>query len=553
MGRMNPGRTRCVLVGLCLLVPGGCAHREAGSEWKSSTGKRSGAAAAEARDQNGSQRAVVEKIRDGDTIVVRLQPSGRRMTVRLLGIDCPETEPGKQCRSRTARGRSSCAWVERRARAATGRAAELLVDQNVTLACDGPCKTGHYGRALRYVHLADGHDFGLLMIRDGYCEDFGWGYPHPRGERYKNAENTARLAGRGIWKGEQLLPIVLGKGLARKLRVRQGDVMWLTAPRPSAPDVAVHRWFRVGTISDTDELVMKTQDQPDTRSGSGARGVTSRTPPPDRPASATPPAEETESAGRNKASSATPEGMVYVPAGRFWMGCNPDIDTECESDEKPGHEVHLDGFFIDKTEVTMAQYRRCVEDGVCTHHWDDGRCYIFEGSGPWRKGRLPASFRDPKQPAVCINWDEAHRYCQWAGKRLPTEAEWEKAARGEKGHKFPWGNQRANCRLAVIHEDGNGCGRNTTWPVCSKPRGNSPYGLCDAAGNVWEWVSDWYRPGQYAEGRRHNPRGPATGKYKVLRGGSWHFNSRSHRAATRTWNHPHARGCNNGFRCARSH
>lgn len=543
-----------MLAGLFLFAPGGCAQRKADDGWKT-------ASRAHPAGDEQNRRAVVEKISDGDTIVVRPVPGGGRMTVRLLGIDCPETAPDTPCRSKTARGRGSCAWLTARARAATGRAAELLVDQTVTLACDGPCKTGHYGRALRYVRLADGRDFGLLMVREGFCEDFGWGYPHPRGERYKDAENHARLAGRGIWEGEQLMPISLGKGLARMLRVRRGDVVWLTAPRPAAPGAAVQKWFRVGDVSQTGESAAET---PGT-SGPADRNPAEVTPhdrgplPPDdnpvedreRPAPDRP--DETgSSSGRGQTRAGVPEGMVRVPAGPFWMGCNPDLEPRCEADEKPGHKVFVDAYDIDKTEVTVARYRACVDAGACTHHWDDGRCYVFEGSGPWRKGRLPDSFRGPEQPAVCVDWDEADRYCRWAGKRLPTEAEWEKAARGTDGRPYPWGDQAADCQRAVIHENGNGCGRNATWPVCSRPRGNSPYGLCDAAGNAWEWVADWYRPGQYAEGERVNPEGPDSGKYKVLRGGSWHFNARSHRAATRTWNHPHARGCNNGFRCARS-
>ncbi len=252
-----------------------------------------------------------------------------------------------------------------------------------------------------------------------------------------------------------------------------------------------------------------------------------------------------------EAAKQVPEGMVSVPAGEFWMGCNDKVDQKCEDDEKPGRKVHLDAFLIDKTEVTVEQYARCEQAGGCSRaHRDDGECYVYSG-GEWKKGVLPDSFRGRKQPVVCVDWSQAKHYCKWAGKRLPTEAEWEKAARGMDGRKYPWGNQEASCLYAVMNDGGKGCGKDRTWPVCSKQRGNSSYGLCDMTGNVYEWVSDWYGKDYYSGGPRRNPSGPGSGNSRVVRGGSWYSVPSRGRAANRAGDTPDNRSGYIGFRCAR--
>ena len=231
-------------------------------------------------------------------------------------------------------------------------------------------------------------------------------------------------------------------------------------------------------------------------------------------------------------------GMVLIPSGSYWMGCNRAVDDECASDESPYHEVTLSGYYIDKTEVTQSEYKKCVDAGEC----DTPSC-DWDPTGT------------PNRPVACVDWTQAGEYCAWAGKRLPTEAEWEKAARGTDGRKYPWGNEDATCEYAVM-DDGtdNGCGTDSTWEVCSKsPAGDSPYGLCDMAGNVWEWVSDWYDFGYYTNSPASNPTGPVSGSGRVIRGGSFYTHDDADlRASNRDDYDPSDVLDDLGFRCARS-
>jgi len=238
------------------------------------------------------------------------------------------------------------------------------------------------------------------------------------------------------------------------------------------------------------------------------------------------------------------DDMVRIAAGSFMMGCNEAVDSDCSGDEKPSHEVTLNGYWIDRHEVTVEEYARCLDAGACVgeHHKtksDDGSCNHGHGN------RVD-------HPMNCVDWHGADAYCRWAGKRLPTEAEWERAARGTDGRKYPWGNEGANCEYAVMDDGGYGCGRDSTWPVCSKEKGNSPDGLCDMAGNVWEWVSDWYGDGYYAISPSKDPQGPETAAARVLRGGSWFFYSGLVRASDRGRGVPGGRYDDVGFRCVRS-
>ena len=217
--------------------------------------------------------------------------------------------------------------------------------------------------------------------------------------------------------------------------------------------------------------------------------------------------------------------MVLVPAGEFWMG------SEESDDEKPRHRVHLDAFHIDKYAVTNALYERFMRSTgrQAPAYWNDS------------KGNSPT------QPVVGVSWHDAEAYCKWAGKRLPTEAEWEKAARGTDGRKYPWGDQWDSSRANSVESQ-----LGKTTPVGSYPGGASTYGALDMAGNVWQWVADWYDKSYYQRSPERNPRGPESGQYRVLRGGSWLYVPILLRSAHRgDYSRVHRLEFLIGFRCAR--
>ena len=223
-----------------------------------------------------------------------------------------------------------------------------------------------------------------------------------------------------------------------------------------------------------------------------------------------------------------PAGMVLIPGGSFQMGCVPG-DSDCAAREKPRHRVTLDSFFMDVYEVTQGEYQRVI-------------------------GTNPAKFNDcgPNCPVEMVSWNDAKSYCEKVGKRLPTEAEWEYAARGGlEGKKYPWGDARATCDYAVMDHGGDGCGKDRTWQVGSKPKGKNGYGLYDMAGNVWEWCEDWYGENYYASSSQNNPTGPLSGSARVLRGGSWLNYAWYLRASYRTGGTPTGSNGGIGFRCVR--
>jgi eukaryotic-like serine/threonine-protein kinase len=228
--------------------------------------------------------------------------------------------------------------------------------------------------------------------------------------------------------------------------------------------------------------------------------------------------------------------LLDVPAGEFKMGA-ASSDTQASSDEKPQHTVYLDAFWIDQIEVTNAMYAKCVAAGAC------------RASASTKSDTRASYYGNPQfdtYPVMYVSWDDARQYCTWAGRRLPTEAEWEKAARGTDGPLYPWGNQppdktRLNYNSEVVD----------TTQVGAYPAGASPYGALDMAGNVWEWVADWYDEKYYTDSPDRNPAGPTSGEYRVLRGGSWNSGATSMRASARFRYFPVNRYFNVGLRCAR--
>ncbi|WP_437686135.1 SUMF1/EgtB/PvdO family nonheme iron enzyme [Sorangium sp. So ce176] len=241
--------------------------------------------------------------------------------------------------------------------------------------------------------------------------------------------------------------------------------------------------------------------------------------------------------------------MVRVPAGRFSMG-----SARGGKSERPPHEVTLTrAFDLDRTEVTVAAYQRCVEAGRCTPSGLHGP--RATDADVAQRGAL-CTAADPakaQHPVSCVDQAQAAAYCAFVGKRLPTEAEWEYAARGTDGREFPWGNDAPGCAQAVVSRSpAQACGGRGTQDVGSAKAGASPSGALDMAGNVWEWVADGWDPGAYAKGARTDPLVPATGSKGVLRGGSWDFSASTARSTYRLAFDREAGDVSTGFRCARS-
>ena len=237
---------------------------------------------------------------------------------------------------------------------------------------------------------------------------------------------------------------------------------------------------------------------------------------------------------------------AQIPAGKFLMGAQSknsggsNYDNEANDRESPVHEVQLDAFQLARFPVTVGEYAMFIEDDGYTDErwWNEGGFGQFQEPEGWE---TQVAYRS--RPVVGVSWWESAAYCLWAGVRLPTEAEWERAARGTEGRKFPWGSEepdgsRTNFNRNIGH----------ATPVGIFPLDQTPDGICDMGGNVWEWCRDWYE--DYSDGPATNPRGPHVGSSRVIRGGGWFVVSVYCRAACRLWLVPQYRSDYLGFRVA---
>jgi formylglycine-generating enzyme required for sulfatase activity len=242
-------------------------------------------------------------------------------------------------------------------------------------------------------------------------------------------------------------------------------------------------------------------------------------------------AEQEEEAKKLREGGVTlPDEMALIPAGDFLMGTEDGLP-----DARPLHRVYLSSYLIDRYEVTNAQYRQCVDGGACGAPRDRETFDDRERNG---------------HPVVNVTWSQARAYCQWAGKRLPTEAEWEKAARGTDGRRYPWGNNemvieqhRPKGNEAKLTANGMG-------PIETDAASASPYGVYGLVGSVSEWVKDWYADDLYAVSSSRDPQGPLRGSFRVLRGAGWNEGLPELRSSYRGWDEMTYWGPTLGIRCA---
>ncbi len=225
----------------------------------------------------------------------------------------------------------------------------------------------------------------------------------------------------------------------------------------------------------------------------------------------------------------SPQGMLLIPGGEFQRGADDGLQ-----DTRPMRRLYLSAFWIDQYEVTNAQYQQCVQAGVCSSPKDR------------------EAFDDPghaQHPVINVTWLQARSYCHWTGRRLPTEAEWEKAARGTDGRRYPWGDQDGPIKK-WWKAYGQEINENGTLPIGTLSETVSPYGVLDLVGNVWEWVQDRYAEDYYAMAPSQNPQGPVRGSFRILRGGDWSQSPLELQVSYRGWDEMTYWGPRLGFRCA---
>jgi formylglycine-generating enzyme required for sulfatase activity len=331
----------------------------------------------------------------------------------------------------------------------------------------------------------------------------------------------------------------------------------LLSPTPVVETVVI----KGRAVQDND--LIGTPTPADTRSGveptsasdqSDSRDQSTQTPIPTETPTA-PPADPLACVQIDQTWTSPVDGMtlVCVPSGEFLMGSAPS-DPLSEDFERPQHSIYLDAYWVDQIEITNALFSQFVKaTGHVTQAEMDGWSWEFNGhsfsklSGTnWRHPRGPDSSLQglDDHPVVRISWDDVYAYCSWAGRRLPTEAEWEKAARGTDGRLYPWGDASPSSRVLNFNSN-----LGTTAPVGSYPDGVSIYGAYDMAGNVWEWVMDWHQEYYYHNSPFENPIGPPNGDGRGMRGGSWFSSEIGVRAAYREWGYQDGSYWSTGFRC----
>ncbi|NLW31847.1 MAG: formylglycine-generating enzyme family protein [Fibrobacter sp.] len=235
-------------------------------------------------------------------------------------------------------------------------------------------------------------------------------------------------------------------------------------------------------------------------------------------------------------STALAGQSVQITGGSFTMG-----DNNGEADEVPEHEVAISSFSLDRYQVTEKEYDSCVRAGKCTPaHYDN--CMVWS-RGKFMSVKVPSSYRNPDYPVVCITWYQAQAYCRFKGKTLPSEAQWEYAAKAGQKYTYAWGDSppsSQNCPFSEKkHPQKTGSYKPNSW------------GLYDMTGNVWEWVSDFYERDYYSFSEKRDPQGPQAGLYRVIRGGGWYSGKKQLRITNRHWFSPAYPEVSIGFRCTK--